>query len=557
MKHTSFRTKLLASFLAVGVVPLVICVLLMLNIFQASLTRQAADTARGELAGVIQTLDVFFSRGETAMGRLQGDAQVIQTLNQSRPAATQALYSSLYGAAGTLVQSADLSLYDDRGRWVCSTATGREDLPTHWGILAAADETNSVLYRGVDSGVRAAAAIRNQGVTVGYAVVDVSSAQLRRIFVGEYSAANGLLLLDPFWDKIYASSEIQDEALPAHLRTQLLSAQTLGDQEDRSDFYIGTEPHSGFVLVLRQPKPLAEWMMRLLYLVSALSILLCLGLGIAVSMGFSRQLFHPIQTMNAAMRQVEEGNLSVRLDNSRTDEMGQLAGRFNRMTERLETNLADSLRQQQELSDAQIRMMQAQLNPHFLYNTLDTIKWMGKIHKAPEVATIAADLADILRGSISAGEFVPLRNELRLVERYVEIQSIRFSGTFALHTDVDETLLDVPVPKLMLQPVVENAIVHGFEGRDGGEIFIVAHRVEQQLVVDVRDNGCGVSQELLEEYRADAVRGSGGHLGLHNVDAILRIRYGPGQGVRFVPVPQGTCVRITLPVCEEGGTKLC
>ena len=103
---------------------------------------------------------------------------------------------------------------------------------------------------------------------------------------------------------------------------------------------------------------------------------------------------------------------------------------------------------------------------------------MGKIHQAPEIATISADLADILRSSISADELVPLRQELRLVERYVEIQNIRFSGAFALTVEVDEPLRDVPVPKLMLQPLVENAILHGFRDRSGGEIRISAYRAE-------------------------------------------------------------------------------
>lgn len=121
-----------------------------------------------------------------------------------------------------------------------------------------------------------------------------------------------------------------------------------------------------------------------------------------------------------------------------TDELGQLAGRFNRMVERLRAHLEESVRRRQELSDAQIRMMQAQLNPHFLYNTLDTVKWMGKINKVPEVATVAADLADILRSSISGGEFVTLGEELTTLDRYVEIQSIRFPGKFALVKDVED-----------------------------------------------------------------------------------------------------------------------
>ena len=250
-------------------------------------------------------------------------------------------------------------------------------------------------------------------------------------------------------------------------------------------------------------------------------------------------------------------NLNVQLDNRRIDEMGQLSGRFNRMAQRLRQNLKDSLRQQRELNEAQIRMMQAQLNPHFLYNTLDTIKWMGKIHQAPEIATISADLADILRSSISADELVPLRQELRLVERYVEIQNIRFSGAFALTVEVDEPLRDVPVPKLMLQPLVENAILHGFRDRSGGEIRISAYRAEEDLILTVRDNGCGVPEEVLAQYRDGAPR-PGGHFGLHNVDAILRIRYGPDRGVRFVPVQgEGACIRITLPVFRKGEEPPC
>ena len=96
------------------------------------------------------------------------------------------------------------------------------------------------------------------------------------------------------------------------------------------------------------------------------------------------------------------------------------------MTGQLKSNISNSIRQQQELGETKMRMMQAQLNPHFLYNTLDTMKWLAKIHHVPEISTISANLADILRSSISADEFVPLRDELKMLERYVEIQKIRF-----------------------------------------------------------------------------------------------------------------------------------
>ena len=394
-------------------------------------------------------------------------------------------------------------------------------------------------------------------LTADQVVADVTAAQLTALFDGQHTATSRLLLLDPFWDQVYASSDLPAKTLAARLRSQLLAGQALSDSHGAYDYFVRQEPRSGFCLVLQQPKPMTEGTAELMYLVAGLSLLLCLGLCVLASMRFSRQLFEPIHALNSAMREVEEGNLNVQLDNRRIDEMGQLSGRFNRMAQRLRQNLKDSLRQQRELNEAQIRMMQDQLNPHFLYNTLDTIKWMGKIHQAPEIATISADLADILRSSISADELVPLRQELRLVERYVEIQNIRFSGAFALTVEVDEPLRDVPVPKLMLQPLVENAILHGFRDRSGGEIRISAYRTEEDLILTVRDNGCGVPEEVLAQYRDGAPR-PGGHFGLHNVDAILRIRYGPDRGVRFVPVQgEGACIRITLPVFRKGEEPPC
>lgn len=561
MKNASFRQKLLTSFLAIGILPLLICTLLMLNIFRLSLTRSAADAAETQLDAMSGELSGLLSDCETVMEKLCAEPAVAAALDRSE-LDEQRVYSVLYRAAAPVLGGASLSVYGADGRQLYSTSSqpASGSLSPRWGLLAAAAD-GAVVYRGASSKssacIQAACAVRRGSVPLGYVVADVTAAQLTALFDGQYTATSRLLLLDPFWDQVYASSDLPAKTLAARLRSQLLAGQALSDSHGAYDYFVRQEPRSGFCLVLQQPKPMTEGTAELMYLVAGLSLLLCLGLCVLASMRVSRQLFEPIRALNSAMREVEEGNLNVQLDNRRIDEMGQLSGRFNRMAQRLRQNLKDSLRQQRELNEAQIRMMQAQLNPHFLYNTLDTIKWMGKIHQAPEIATISADLADILRSSISADELVPLRQELRLVERYVEIQNIRFSGAFALTVEVDEPLRDVPVPKLMLQPLVENAILHGFRDRSGGEIRISAYRAEEDLILTVRDNGCGVPEEVLAQYRDGAPR-PGGHFGLHNVDAILRIRYGPDRGVRFVPVQgEGACIRITLPVFRKGEEPPC
>ena len=483
MKNASFRQKLLTSFLAIGILPLLICTLLMLNIFRLSLTRSEADAAETQLDAMSGELSGLLSDCETVMEKLCAEPAVAAALDRSE-LDEQRVYSVLYRAAAPVLGGASLSVYGADGRQLYSTSSqpASGSLSPRWGLLAAAAD-GGVVYRGASSKssacIQAACAVRRGSVPLGYVVADVTAAQLTALFDGQHTATSRLLLLDPFWDQVYASSDLPAKTLAARLRSQLLAGQALSDSHGAYDYFVRQEPRSGFCLVLQQPKPMTEGTAELMYLVAGLSLLLCLGLCVLASMRFSRQLFEPIRALNSAMREVEEGNLNVQLDNRRIDEMGQLSGRFNRMAQRLRQNLKDSLRQQRELNEAQIRMMQAQLNPHFLYNTLDTIKWMGKIHQAPEIATISADLADILRSSISADELVPLRQELRLVERYVEIQNIRFSGAFALTVEVDEPLRDVPVPKLMLQPLVENAILHGFRDRSGGEIRISAYRTEE------------------------------------------------------------------------------
>lgn len=560
--RSSFRRKLTAAFLAVGVVPLLICVVLMLNVFQLFLARSTEDTAATQLAAIAQDMGGLFASCEDVMRQLERHDRVLRALDGSDQDA-QAVYSALYAAASSLLRDADFSLYDAQGRLCYTTATAslKTDLPTAWGLLAAAEAAPGVVYRDVSSFsgtspacMRAARAVRSGGDLSGYVVVSLNSSHFRRLLEGKYGAGSDILILDPFWDEVYATPTLQDETLPATLRQRLLAGQALAADGENQLYHVVREDVSGFYVILRQPKPVADWVMRLLYLITTLSILLCLGLCLAVSMAFSRQLFRPIRSLNSAMAAVEGGDLDVRVEVAGTDEMGQLAGRFNRMAERLKTNLTDSIRQQQELGNAQIRMMQAQLNPHFLYNTLDTLKWMGKIHRIPEVATISADLADILRRSISADEFVRLEDELQLLERYVEIQQIRFAGKFEFRAEADGDLLDVLVPKLMLQPLVENAIIHGFEDGVPGEITVTAARAGDELLLTVQDNGCGMSPESLRRFQEQAVP-TDRHLGLYNVDAILRLNYGQERGLKFLPPPggRGTCVRMTIPITRQGG----
>ena len=277
-------------------------------------------------------------------------------------------------------------------------------------------------------------------------------------------------------------------------------------------------------------------------------------LSIVLGLQLSRQVFEPIGRLHKAIRQVEKNDLEVQvpIPEGNENELTDLARQFNHMVTTLAANQQTLLENQKALNEAQIRMLQAQLNPHFLCNTLDTMKWISKINQVPQVALMSTNLADILRACISPAEFVPLRQELLILERYIEIQKIRLSDSFSYEADVPEDLKDCMVPKMLLQPLAENAILHGLSGVEAGQLLVTARAdAESLLEIRVCDNGRGLPPELLGPYRPPEKQT--GHLGLFNVDTILRKHYGECFGLRLENREDGpgACVVARLPI-EKG-----
>ena len=230
MKNASFRQKLLTSFLAIGILPLLICTLLMLNIFRLSLTRSAADAAETQLDAMSGELSGLLSDCETVMEKLCAEPAVAAALDRSE-LDEQRVYSVLYRAAAPVLGGASLSVYGADGRQLYSTSSqpASGSLSPRWGLLAAATD-GGVVYRGASSKssacIQAACAVRRGSVPLGYVVADVTAAQLTALFDGQHTATSRLLLLDPFWDQVYTSSDLPAKTLAAHFGTMdaLLSA---------------------------------------------------------------------------------------------------------------------------------------------------------------------------------------------------------------------------------------------------------------------------------------------------------------------------------------------
>ncbi|CAM3826602.1 sensor histidine kinase [Cohnella lubricantis] len=262
----------------------------------------------------------------------------------------------------------------------------------------------------------------------------------------------------------------------------------------------------------------------------------------------SRYITRPIRQMALAMKQVHRDNLQFRLPMTSADEIGLLQSAYNSMSGRI-TDLIQEVRViSAKEKEAEIRALQAQINPHFVYNSLDTINWMAIDREQQDISAMITALSDIMRYAIQSGEpWVAMEEELKWASNYAYLQKMRFEDRFEITFEADPALLSCQVPRLFLQPYLENAILHGMENvEEGGRIAVAIFEDEATGGIGVRieDNGSGISNEELQEIVLR--RGKG--IGIYNLDDRLKLEFGSEYGVEIRSSrEEGTQVKIVLP----------
>ena len=547
----SFRNRVFVTMLLGTLSVLLLCGGLMMWFQVARSEGSLAREAGQQLAELEQALNSFQTDCRQLLEEMADSTVVHSALNRGG-GDSRTLYQVLFRTTERLRDYARFDVYDRDGQCCYTTAAViGEDLDTGWGILRAAGAVREAVFRmGPGGGLTAARAVRDHsGAVQGYIAAEVEQGGFERLFGGLYTSTSEVLLLDGTWRAVYSSRPAQADETVKALRCQLLDGKPLSGLEGEYRFFVQKQSGGGLTLLLQQPRPFSSLVLGAIYLAGGLMGALCLMLSLLCAWILSRHLSRPVHQLDEAMGEVEKGNFDVHLEIGREDELGRLATSFNRMTEEYRLNLERSVQRQRELNEAKLRMMQAQLNPHFLYNTLDAVKWLGVTHQVPQVAQLATDLAAILRASISGDELVTLERELELVERYVDIQSIRFADRFACEIDVADRYQSCLVPKLALQPLVENAILHGVADKDDGYVKVWAEEKDGDLLLYVSDNGRGIPREILDRLNSEDQELPGGHLGLGNVDSIIRLYFGPGYGLTAQAEPGGgSRVEVRLPV---------
>jgi len=339
---------------------------------------------------------------------------------------------------------------------------------------------------------------------------------------------------------------------------------TLSKQQETNGYYLfndnseemisiyAVSPVTGWVIV--KTVPTRSLYTEIITLEKALlyGMLVFSVFSLVLAMLASRLFSRPIMQLAQSMRGVEKGDLSIRVKELRKDELGQLGTSFNYMIAEMNQLIDRLILKERQKKEIEMEVLRAQINPHFLYNTLNTISWMAKIRGADNISEAIAALIKLLRVSINLGkDNITLDEEIEYVKNYCLIQQLRFNNHFEISYDIEPKAQACTIPKLILQPIVENSLIYGSEQHSGSylSINICARILNEDLEIVVTDNGPGIDSKRLETiFVEDPSVDRLSKVGLNNVHQRIMLNYGAEYGLTIESTPgEGTEVMIRVP----------
>ena len=558
----SFKRQIFVIFLTVTLALVIIGGVLTIQGFLAKITSDYEKRDLEQIGLIKTSMERDLRKSEETLDKIS-NSKIIKAALINDYSNSLDIYTVLYEASREIRDFAEVGIYKG-GKCIYSTWTDTaiKELPQNYAVLGEAlSKKGSTVYSldprtSSESGAALLMARQiTEGEENGFIVIRIEQNNIKERLSKEINAKDGLMLTSNFLRPICLLGTAEDGEELSVIRSNFLKGQRY-TSGSRNNIYVTELGNTGLLCIYVTPPALGEGAARVGYqivlILSIVSVLVCLFVASRMSEYFSK----PIGALSEAMKRFRKGDFDAKIELDREDEFEQLATGFNKMTSQLKTTMEERVAAERLVNETRIKMMQAQLNPHFLYNTLDTIKWVAKANGVNEVATLSSSLAGILRTGISEKQFCRLANELELVQNYCDIQRIRFDDKFDITFDVPKEILNAVIPKLILQPIVENAIIHGMEDMDDGHIYIAAIRDKTEgkdlLKISVQDNGKGISDEMLTALNNDDVETLKGHLGLNNVNTIIRLYYGKEYGVMaFRPSEGGTVMILSFPYSEE------
>ncbi|WP_028545481.1 sensor histidine kinase [Paenibacillus taiwanensis] len=335
--------------------------------------------------------------------------------------------------------------------------------------------------------------------------------------------------------------------------------QVMSEIETNQDKYYVVQHKSNisgwqFYSIVHRDKLLAEIIQIRNF--ALLLLLLLVVLGFCTAYLISGSISNPIQRLNRLMGKVRKGDFDVVAPQESLDEVGQLSGSFNQMTAEIKELIAQMKLEEQRKRSAELKALQNQINPHFIYNTLSVIKWMSQAQMADNITEAIDGMIKVLSFSTrNTQEFIYIEEEMDFIRSYLELLQLRYYNVFEFELEVDETLLSCKTLKFMVQPFVENAVFHGFVGDSPNyHLHIQVQKAGDDVQFVITDNGVGVEQERLTELMQQEMSNTQtmNSIGVGNVSRRLKLHFGEKYGVNIhSSIGKGTQVIILIPAMEQ------
>ena len=365
---------------------------------------------------------------------------------------------------------------------------------------------------------------------------------------------NGNIVYHPSQQQLY--NELQTENIDIVMNADTDTVVT-GEGDDEKIYTLARSEITGWTIVgcmnmaelLKSSKEANN-----IYVMTAIVLVV---IAMLISSFIARSITLPIQKLRDSMERVQEGDFKAADDLviPSKNEIGSLTTSFNVMTHKIEDLMAQNVHEQELKRKSELKALQSQINPHFLYNTLDSIIWMAEGKKYEDVVLMTASLARLLRQSISnEDETVLIGQEIQYVKSYLTIQKMRYKDKLEFEINVDPSINSVHIVKLVLQPIVENAIYHGLKYKESkGMLTVNGYQKDGNAVIEIADDGVGMDEETLGRiFEKHKVNYRSNGVGVYNVQRRLSMYYGKEYGLSYKSEKgKGTTVTVVIPIEQE------
>ena len=583
-RRSSIQGILSLSFTAVAVVGMIFMGLALFFRFSANTNAQMAENSQRVLAQVNLNLDAYLRRmmrlSDTAYYSVIKDADLAE---EDLSEALDLLYENnrdalvsiaLFSEEGDLIASAPLvglknSVNPEKESWFTTAMDRIENLHFSTPHVQNLFEDPDYQYRWVVSLSRQVEMTRAGAIESGVLLVDMSFGGIEQICKDvDLSSTGYLYLIDGDGEIIYHPRQqliyaglLEENNLAAAGYTDGSHQETFGGT--RREVTVKTVGYTGWKLVGVVPSENLWDNYGQLVLFFLFVVLFSVFLLVFVNLRLSEWITAPVKKLDRAVKELEHGSTEVDFDVGGPGEMEHLSHSVRSMVSTMRHLMDDIIEQEEQKRRSELEVLQSQINPHFLYNTLDSVIWMTENGRTDDAVVMLTSLARFFRISLSRGSsIIPIRDELEHARHYLTIQKMRYKNKFSATITAEDGVESLCTIKLIVQPILENAIYHGMAYVDGdGEITVRAFRDGGDVLIEVSDNGPGMPEEVVESLLnpngpAAAAGAKGSGIGFRNVHRRIRLTFGADYGLTIFSEPDdGTTVRIRLPALDEEAAR--